>query len=81
MIRSIRNALFPHDIAQATSGGRIFTAYEKYAAFKHFPPIYTKKFTVNFFFLDTQYERRIKEALTIKKHRTNHGQGQEAIQS
>ncbi len=50
MLRNVKNALFLHDIAQATWGRCIFIAYRKILQnSKHLPSIYNNKVTVNFF--------------------------------
>ncbi len=55
MLSNVKNALFLHDIAQATWGRCILIVYRKILQnSKHLPSIYNKKVTVNFF-LDTRY--------------------------
>ncbi len=50
MLRNEKNALFLHDIAQATWGRCIFNFYRKILQnSKHLPSIYNSKVTVNFF--------------------------------
>ncbi len=50
MLRSVKNALFLHDIAQATWGRCIFIVYRKILKnSKHLPSIYNNKVTVKFF--------------------------------
>ncbi len=52
MPRNVRNALFPHNIAQATSGGCI-VCQKNISKFGTLPLIFCSKVRVNFF-LDTQ---------------------------
>ncbi len=50
MLRNFKNALFLHDIAQATWGRCIFIIYRKILQnSKHLPSIYNNKVTVNLF--------------------------------